>query len=426
MAPELYPNTPDSKIMKNTGLAILAVMLFVGGIITGRSVEGLQGFKISDLWNDTTTIGGDLTGESIDADINFNLFWTVWNTMEDRYVDPTKIEDEARFYDAIKGMVSSSGDAHTVFLDPNETSAFNSSNAGKYFSGIGAELGYANGIITVIAPLKGSPAIAAGIRPGDRILAVDGVKFTSNETIFDAVSKIRGEKGSEVVLTVLHKDGAATEDITIVRDDITVPSMDYLYDADTGVATIEVSRFTESTLSGWQAKWDQMVDKALADDADAVVLDLRGNPGGFMDAAIYAAGEFLEEGSIVTQQKDRQGHIRDSKVLREGRMLNMPVAILINEASASASEILAGALQKNGRAVVIGEESYGKGTAQEVVEFPDGSSLHITVLKWLLPDGTWLNPDNKIVPDMVVELTDEDFKAGDDTQMDKAVKELTK
>lgn len=413
---EMYNSGSKSQnnAIKYSGMAVIAVLIFVAGVILGRSVDGSSG--ISGILD-----GSSFDSSSVSADVDFDLYWTVWQTVAGRFVDEDVVNEDTMLYDSIKGMVSALGDPHTVYLDPDETEAFNSSSAGNYFSGIGAELGYEDGLMVVISPLKGSPAIDAGVRPGDVILAVDGEAFTADDTVFDAVAKIRGERGTKVVLTVLHKGDSTPVDITIVRDEITVPSMDVTINEDEKVAVIEVSRFTDSSLSVWQSNWDKAVDAVLESDAEGVIIDLRGNPGGYMDAAIYAAGEFLPEGSIVLQQEDRQGHVRDHTVLREGRLLDMEVVVLVNGASASSSEILAGALQKNDRATVVGMDSFGKGTAQEIVEFADGSSLHVTVIKWLLPDGTWISEDNKIVPDKKVDLTDEDFKEGNDPQMDAAI-----
>lgn len=421
----LYPDKSqsDDKAIKKVGYVIFVVMLFVAGVITGRSVKGLDAFNVSNVLNDSKLeIKGDAKGDSAPASIDFDLYWRVWDATSARYVDEEKTDESKMFYDSIKGMVSAYGDPHTIFLDPTETSDFNNSNSGNFFSGIGAELGYADNWPIIVSPLKGSPALEAGIRPGDKILAVDGVDVKVDDSIFELATIIRGEKGTDVVLTVLHKGDTQPVDVTITRDSITVPSMEVTMDGDTAV--LEVSRFTEASVAEWRSKWDSAVDEVVAQGAKGLVLDLRGNPGGYMDAASYAASEFLSKGEIVLQQEDRNGHVREDKVVREGKLQEIPVVILINGGSASASEILAGALQKNDRATVVGEESFGKGTAQDVVEFDDGSSLHVTVLKWLLPDGTWINEDNKIVPDNVVELTDEDFKEGLDPQMDKALELL--
>ncbi|GAB4159821.1 MAG: hypothetical protein Fur003_3540 [Candidatus Dojkabacteria bacterium] len=419
----------QTKFMKIGAALFVAAMLFSFGIMTGRATEGGRldwSSFFSPRNNETIQITGNTSGKDVTT-LDFDLYWEIWQTISDRFVDEKAIKQDEMFYESIKGMVDSLGDPHTLFLSPEETKAFNDSNAGNFFSGIGAELGYEDGRVIVVTPLKGSPAIEAGIKPGDLILKIDDTTLDSKTTVFDAVAKIRGKKGTEVTLTVVHPGDQKATEIKIVRDDITVPSMEFSYDKSNKVATIEVSRFSEASLNAWEEKWDTMVDQVEKSGAKGVIIDLRGNPGGFLDAAVYAASEFLPKGKVVVEQEDRQGHIKDYKVDREGRLTEIPVVILVNNSSASASEILAGALQKNNnRAYVIGMETYGKGTAQEVIDFPDGSSLHLTVIKWLLPDGTWLNKENKIVPDKKVDLTDDDFKAGRDPQREEAIKKLKK
>jgi carboxyl-terminal processing protease len=423
----LYNNKviSDKTTIKNFGLVIAAVALFVIGVITGRSVDADKVFNFDRVAkNSKVEIKGDTKGEGLSDDIDFNLYWEVWSTISDRYVDSSKTDEKLMFYNSVKGMVTAYEDPHTIFLSPEETESFNDSSSGNFFSGIGAELGYEGGWPIIVTPLKGSPALAAGIKAGDKIMKVDDYEVSPNDSIFDLVTKVRGERGTDVVLTVLHRGDSTPVEITITRADITIPSMEL--EIEDGYAILELSRFTESTTRAWQEKWDAAVKQVGESKAKGLIIDLRGNPGGYMDSAIYAAGEFLPEGKIVMQQEDRNGHVREHKVLRKGKLQNIPVIILINEGSASASEILAGALQKNNRATVIGVESFGKGTAQDVVEFADGSSLHVTVLKWLLPDGKWISEENKVVPDIKVERTDDDFKAGLDPQMDRALVEIAK
>lgn len=410
-----------NKVNKLVGVAILVVITFSLGIFAGRQVESgfvdaLDPTKIVRFTGDTN--GGDIDIENVD----FGLFWNVWKQMTSDYVDKEKVDEKEMFYGAIQGMVNSYGDPATLYLTPEETAAFNDSTAGNLFSGIGAEMGYKDGLIVIISPLKGSPASSAGIQPGDVVLAVDGVDVTTNDSLFDIVLKIRGEEGTDVTLTVLHTDESTPVDITITRGQITVSSMEFkLSEKDPSIAIFDVSRFTEADLRSWQNKWDQMVSQFQESNAEALIIDLRGNPGGFFNAAVYAANEFLKEGTIVSKQQDQRGAVTDFTVTRKGKLLDVPVVVLVNNGSASASEIMSGALQKNNRATVVGIPTYGKGTAQDVRSFPDGSSLHITTLKWLLPDGTWINPDDPIIPDVNIDLTDEDFKQGIDPQMDSAI-----
>lgn len=408
---------------------VLVVVTFSIGVYAGREIlpAGSKHFK-SDPPESQYVITGDLNGADQDLkQLDFDLFWRVWQQMRAEYVDESKADEKEMFYGAIKGFVNSYGDPATVFLTPEETTEFNKSSAGSYFSGIGAELGYKEGQIVVISPLKGSPAIAAGIRPGDIILAVDGEPIDPNETIYDIVLKIRGEAGTKVALTLLHPGENEATIIEVTRGEIDVPSMEFiLSEEDKKIAIFDVSRFTDSTPQEWKNNWDELVEEFQSSGAEGIIIDLRGNPGGYITSAVHAAEEFLDEDLIISKMESRTGSVTEYKVEREGKLLNVPVVVLVNEGSASASEILSGALQKNNRAKVIGKKTYGKGTAQDVVDLPDGSSLHITIMKWLLPDGQWLNPENPISPDTEVELTDEDFKEGVDPQMDKAVEEIQK
>lgn len=417
-------SNPDSSANSSSSNKLLG---FVGAVVV-LSLVFTIGFFAGKIWGGVQSIDPDspiykIIGQRTDAtvtDLDFNLFWEVWRTLDDRYVE-TDVSDEDLYYGAIKGMVSGVGDPVTVFLTPEETEEYNKGNQGK-FEGVGIELGYDDGNLVVVAPLEGSPAIQAGVRAGDRIIKVDDEDIIG-ESIFKVVSLIRGEKGTDVVLTVIHKGGSDSEEITITRDEITVPSV--TFDGMEGdIAVIDVDRFTEASLTAWQNRWDEVVSEALAKNPDALIIDLRGNPGGFFNAAIWAAGEFLDNGTLVSKQRDRDGKEVVFNVGRDGRLLDIPIVVLVDEGSASASEILAGALQHYGRAYVIGENTYGKGTAQEIVSFSDRSSLHITIMKWLLPNGETLDKDNVIEPDKVVEYSDDDFTNGDDPQLDEAIEYL--
>lgn len=400
----------ETKYKRNVGLGMLVVLIFIFGIFVGRKVDS---GSVSNILG---------TGNTI----NLDRFWQVWNIASKNYVDADKVTEDDMVYGAIKGMINSFDDAATVYLDPEETKEFNEASEGKYFEGIGAELGYDDGSIIVVTPLEGSPAKEAGIRPGDYILKVDGYEFTPEDSVYDAVAKIRGEAGTEVTLTVLHNDESDAVDIKIVRQEITVSSMsvDYVGDNDE-IALFEVNRFTESTLGEWESEWNSKVSEITNSGVKKVILDLRGNPGGFFDAAIYAGDDFLDGGYVISQQVDSEGNIEKYESKEGGDLTDVELVVLVNEGSASASEILSGALQQADRAEIIGMPTYGKGTAQRIFDFSDGSSLHLTVLKWLLPDGSSIDRENSITPDIEIDLTNDDFKAGIDPQLDKAIEVLS-
>ena len=389
------------------GVLILTVVAFCGGIIFGRNVgpssNGMMTFNTS-------------------RSVNIDLFWDVWNILEDRYVEEEKVSESERVYGAIKGLVDSYADPATIFLTPDETQDFNDLNSGKYFEGIGAELGYSEGSIIIVSPLDGSPAKAAGIRPGDYILSVDDYEVKSGDNVYEIVEKIRGEAGSVVKLTILHKGELEPVEIEIERGEITVPSMTLSYVGDNkDIAFIDIARFTESSLEIWNSKWDKVVQDISSKKIDKILIDLRGNPGGYFDAGVYAADDFLDMGKIISQQEDGKGNIQTFDSTKGGMLIGKKVVILVDEGSASASEIFAGALQQNGVATVVGTKTYGKGTAQSIVDLSSGSSLHVTVLKWLLPDGSWLNTENSITPDVEVENSVQDFVNGVDKQYNEAL-----
>jgi len=394
------------------GGLLVIVCVFVVGFFSGKLLGGESLDSSTPLYS----IIGATSNKEV-TDLDFDQFWQVWQTIMSQYVD-NHVTSKDLYYGALKGLVSSVGDPVTIFLDPEETTQYNEGNEGK-FEGIGAELGYENGMVIVISPLDGSPALTAGIRAGDQILAIDEEDVT-NENIFQIVARIRGDAGTVVSLTVVHNGGTAPEKIDVIRGEITVPSISYDGTED-GVAVVDVDRFTEASVSAWQTRWDEVMDEVSADNPEAIILDLRGNPGGYFNAAVWAAGEFLPRGTLVTQQTDREGNLVDFAVNRDGRFLDIPLAVLVDAGSASASEILSGALQYHGRAEIIGQPTFGKGTAQQVIDYPDGSSLHITTLKWILPGGKTLDHEHVIEPDIGVEITEDDFKDGLDPQMDAAL-----
>lgn len=404
----------NNRGIKTFGLLFLLVVTFSLGILFGRTFTSPAGGLLGVL-------------NSREADVDMSLFWEVWNVMESRYVEKDKVDLQDKVYGAIKGLVDSYEDPATIFLNPEETQQFNDSNEGKYFEGIGAELGYEDGAIVVVSPLDGSPAKSAGIRAGDYILAVDDVEISQNANIYEVVDMIRGESGSTVKLRILHKGELAPTDIEITRGEITVPSMSVEFIGEnSNVAVIDIARFTDSSYSAWIDKWDQVVEEVNRRGIKKVIVDLRGNPGGYFDAAVYAADDFLSKDTVIAKQEDGNGRVETFSAKNGGRLLDTEVVVLVDAGSASASEIFAGALQKNDRAQVVGTKTYGKGTAQSVLDLSNGATLHVTVLKWLLPDGEWLNRENPIVPDVEVENTTDDFVKGLDPQREKALELISK
>lgn len=404
-----------NKFLNLIGVFVISTCVFTAGFFSGKIWGGISDTSIPEVF--------EILGKNPESDVTeleFNLFWQVWETLDTKYVEKD-INEEDLYYGSIKGMVSGIGDPVTVFLTPEETLEYEKGNAGK-FEGIGIEIGYENGNLIVVAPLDGSPAYQAGLRAGDKILKVDGEDVVG-ENIFKVVSRIRGDKGTDVVLTVMHKSSVEMVDITVTRGEISVSSVTF-DGIESGIAIVDLDRFTEVSMGVWSSNWDSVMDEVEAKNPKAIIIDMRGNPGGFFNAAVWAAGDFLESGSLVAKQRNRDGVEFDFSVEREGQFLDVPIVVLVDGGSASASEILAGALQFYGRAYIIGESTYGKGTAQEIVEYSGGSSLHITTLKWVLPDGKALCKDRVIQPDKVVEYSSEAFENGDDPQMEEAIEYL--
>jgi len=398
----------NKSLQKTLGLAILLVCIFVSGFISGREFQG------KDILNDNK--------EKVDT----TMYWDVWDILRSNYVDSSEISPQDMMYGSIKGLVNSYNDPATVFLTPEETEEFKATSEGKYFQGIGAELGYENGNIIVVTPLDGSPAKAAGIRAGDYILAVDDKDITAEDTVYDVVARIRGEEGTKVKLKILHKDSNKPVEVSIERKQITVASMNVDFLENKSIALFRVNRFTEASYSEWVSEWNAKVKEIKDAKVNKIILDLRGNPGGFFDAAIYAADDFLEGGYTISMQQDGRGKIDKYESKDGGNLTEVKLVVLVDGGSASAAEILAGALQQADRATIVGEKTYGKGTAQNIIDLSDGSSLHITTLKWLLPNGNWLNKEEPITPDVIIEFTDEDFIAGKDPQLVEAIKQINK
>ncbi len=377
------------------------------------------------------------------------LFWTVLGKINDSYYDKSVINSQKLLNGAIGGMVQSLGDPYTVFLPPVQNTDFKQGLAGQ-FEGIGAELGIKDKQIVVIAPLDGMPAKQAGIRAGDAIVKVDD-KPTDGLTLAQIVEKIRGPKGTTVTLTILHRDETAPKEIKITRGTIIVKSVEgkvqkigdiqniniddkassgsakdisMLGTKDKQVAYIRLSQFGDNTNKEW-VTMTNAVDLQIRESngkVKGVILDLRNNPGGYLTDATFIASEFLKGGLVVIQDKGN-GEKTNFEVSRKGLLTDIPLVVLINKGSASASEIVAGALRDHMRAKLIGETSFGKGTIQQAEDLGDGAGLHITIAKWLTPNETWIHGKG-LTPDIVVAL---DPKNPDhDTQLEKAVEELIK
>lgn len=353
------------------------------------------------------------------VDIDFKLFWETWDLVSKKYIDKGAIDPQKLYFGAIQGMVAAIGDPYTVFLPPEAQKA-SKEELGGSFQGVGIQLGFnKEKKLVVIAPLKDTPASKAGIKSGDLILKI-GERDTTNLTLPEAVNLIRGTKGSSVALTIFREVDNKPKEINLTRDTIVVKSVEFetkTTPSGKKVGYIRLSRFGEKT----RTEWDETVRYALSSEYKVILLDVRNNPGGFLDGAVYVASEFLD-GGVVVLQEDAQGERQSYKVVRKGKLLNPPLLVLINKGSASASEILAGAIKDRKRGKIVGESSFGKGTIQSAEDLPMGTGIHITTAKWLTPNGNWLHT-NGLEPDVKIENGTD---TTDDVQLKKTLEYIDK
>lgn len=354
--------------------------------------------------------------------VDFSRFWAAWTLLNKNFIQTHASSsipsDEEKLYGAIQGLTDAYGDPYTTFFPPAEAKEF-AENLNGEFGGVGMEMGNRGGAITVIAPLKDSPAERAGIRPGDIVVMVDATS-TQGLTVDDAVKMIRGPKGTTVKLTLERASTTEPIIVSIVRDTINIPIIEGSYKS--GVYTISLYSFSQNSAELFR----QELRKFVESGSHKLVLDLRGNPGGYLEAAVQMASFFLPIGeTIVTEDyKGKQTNSIHRSLgynVFAGKKLSM--VILADQGSASASEILAGALQQHGVAKLVGTRTFGKGSVQQLLELGGGAEIKITVARWLTPNGNSIS-DGGLTPDISVERTADDFKAGKDPQMDKALEWL--
>jgi len=342
----------------------------------------------------------------------FKVFWEAWGITQQNFVDLKALDPQRMTSGAIKGMLDSLGDPHTGYVDPQHYK-FEQADLEGAFDGIGAQVGVQNRRLVIIAPIEGSPAEKSGIRAGDLILQIDG-KDAAGLSVTDAVTMIRGPRGTKVKLSILHDGDKRPTDIEITRDQIRLPSVTRKVLPD-NIGYVRLAFFSDKL----KDELGPVLDSLVKSDVKALVLDLRNNPGGLLDETISVASQFLKEG-VVAHQVDRDGKETSYPVRAGGVATNIPMVVLVNKGSASASEILAGAIQDAKRGVLIGEETFGKGSVNRFHELTDGSALYITFARWTTPNGRLIEGKG-LLPDIEVPLTEEDRLAGRDPQMDRAL-----
>lgn len=385
--------------------AFFSVSFLIVGIFVGKTIFVLK---------NNSGFNSNSSSFVKDEKVDFSLFWQVWDLMEKNYVDKDKLDSQKMLYGAINGMLMSTGDQHTAFLSKEQLKILEESLGGN-FEGIGAEIGIKDNILTVIAPLKDSPAMKSGLLSGDKIVKING-ENTENLSIDEAVSKIKGKKGTEVVLNIFRKGEEDFRDIKIIRDEIKIKSVEVSFVDN--VAHLKLMHFGKETMN----ELDEAIGQIQKNNkVQAIILDMRGNPGGYLGVAVQVSSKFLAPNSLVVFERDSQQ--KERKQFSEGRapFLNVPVVVLIDEGSASASEIVAGALRDNRKDVVlVGEKSYGKGSVQNIFDTADGTAVKITIEKWFTPNGDQIH-EKGIEPNVKVEMTVDDYKNNRDPQLNKAI-----
>ena len=407
----------------------LILLVLVGGIgyKLGEQKARLETVSSFPLVRVERTLPAEKEGK-----VDFSLFWEVWDKLEISHLERKNIDYKKMVYGAISGMVASLGDPYTVFLPPTENNDAKSDLRGD-FEGVGIQIDYnKDQKISVVAPLSGTPAEAAGLKAGDIILRIVDEeqkvdKDTTGISLPEAVKLIRGPKGSKVKLTIQREGIEKPFEVVLKRETIVVKSVEVKFDEKNGkkIAILKLSRFGERTDQEWEEAVDLINAKCNPPAGGAkcagVILDLRNNPGGFLQGSVFIGSEFLVKGVIVQQDKGTDGK-EIYEVNRSGKLLKEDLVVLVNGGSASASEIVAGALQETKRARLVGEKTFGKGTVQEAEDLPGGAGLHVTVARWLLPSGKSIDKEG-VKPD--VEVKNDEANLAEDLQLQKAIELLT-
>ncbi len=383
----------------------------IGGIILGAVLVFMAGrYSVSPSSGLAAVIHQD-SGKP--ADVDFSTFWEVWNLLKSNYVDKDKLNTQDMINGAIDGLVHSTGDPYTTFFSPKESKQFQEQISGS-FGGVGIELGMRDDILTVIAPIKDSPAQHAGILAGDKILKIDD-KSTDGMKVEEAVTLIRGPQNTSVTLSIFTPNSSKAKDVKLTRQIIKIPAVEWKM-LDGNVAHLQVLIFNQNV----DAEFKKAAQEIANSKAKRIILDLRNNPGGLLDSAVDLSGYFLDPNSVVTIQRDGDGKETTYHTERNGLLKGYPVIILLNKGSASASEILAGTLKDNRNVLIVGETSYGKGSVQDIFQLPGKASIKITFAKWFTPSGISISKEG-IKPNIEVLRSDEDIKGENDPQLDKAL-----
>lgn len=402
-------------IKKYFKLAALFLIVLLFGYYLGQNFNiSLHGVRPLSKSNGNAQA---VTNREVPSGVNidFSLFWKVWDRISTDYIDKAKTDPQKLYYGAVKGLVGALGDPYTSFLDPTENQDFASELSGT-FEGVGIQLGVKDKALVVIAPIDGSPAAVADVRAGD-IIAKIGDKDASSLGLPQAVSLIRGKSGTEVKITLVRSDVSEPIEKILKRATIKVKSVELVKKDD--VAVVKLSRFGDTT----NDEWSQVIDQVVQGNYKYLVLDLRNDPGGRLQSAVRVISSFVDKNSVAVIQEDAQGNKQILYTEEDGRLKNTKVVVLINKGSASASEIVSGALRDLRKISLIGETSFGKGTVQEVEQLDGGAGLHLTTRKWLTPKEIWVH-EKGLEPDFKVSVDPKD--PTNDLQLTKAIEVVKK
>lgn len=394
-------------------------LVFIAGVYAGINMP--EGAKVLGVLHQEPI-------SPLPETVDFGPFWDAWSLLQDRYVDIEKVDRQAMVYGAISGLLKSTGDPYTVFFPPEEHKEFQSDIKGS-FEGVGMEIGLRKGIITVVAPLKGTPAERAGILAGDKIIKIEATS-TADFTVEEAVRLIRGPRGTKIKLTIFRNGEDDTRVIEVVRDTITIPVINTTQAEIIGrdgkkilipddIFVIQLHNFSENSPERFREALRQMTQSGKR----KLILDLRNNPGGFLEAAVQIGSWFLPQGQVIVTEDYGKENTRVHRSYGYDAFKNLPMVILVNQGSASASEIVAGALHDHGIAKLVGEKTFGKGSVQEFLPLTQDTSIKITVAKWLTPKGTALS-DGGLEPDYTVKVESKDREAGGDPILEKGIELL--
>jgi carboxyl-terminal processing protease len=406
---------------------VLVIVILVSFAFSGGYFLGVKGF-IASIDNFPKV---NITRETPPTrdELDFALFWRVWDTLDSKYFDKSKLVSAKMVYGAISGMVAAVGDPYTVFLPPKENKVVQEDLQGN-FEGVGIQIGFIGTQLAVIAPLPDSPAEKVGVEAGDFIIGIKdeakGVdRGTVGITIPEAVQVIRGTAGTSVTLLLLREGLDEPIAAEITRASIDVPSIVIDYVGDEGeveeqkIAHVRLLKFSGETVVEWE---ETVIELLKNPKLEAIIFDVRNNPGGYLQGAVELASDFLETGSVVVIEEDGNGRRDEYRVEKLGRLKDYKMVVLINKGSASASEIFAGALRDIRGIQLVGATSFGKGTIQEPQQINGGAGFHITIAKWLTPNDVWVN-EGGLVPDTEVE---DDSETVEDEQLQRAIEEIHK